>query len=89
MTPTYLLVIQERSSLLIGWHNCALASEGNIFAEDSWDCDDQSRKEENSHDDEGEDPLECNRLGEELANSDGGCEDAQGKAHGVVLERRK
>lgn len=89
MAPRYLLVVQKRCSLLIGWHNCALASEGQLLAEDSWNCDDQGGEEENGHDDKGKDPLECNGLDEELANADGGCQDAQCEAHGVVLRESK
>jgi hypothetical protein len=33
--------------------------------------------------------LECNGLDEELANADGGCQDAQCEAHGVVLRESK
>jgi hypothetical protein len=29
--------------------------------------------------------LECNRPGEELADADGSCQNAQCEAHGVVL----
>jgi len=74
---------------LIGWHDCSLTSEGDLLAEDAWDCDNQSREEENTHNDEREDPLECNDLDEELADSDGGCQDAQSKAHSIILEYNK
>lgn len=89
MTSIYLLVVQKRCSLLIGWHDCALASEGQLLAKDSWNCDDQGGEEENTHDDKGKDPLERNSLGQELANPDGGCQDAQCEAHGVVLGESK
>lgn len=41
--------------------------------------------EENRHDDKGEDPLECNDLSLELGDTNCGGQDAESKAHGVVL----
>jgi len=81
----YLAVLQKRSSLLIRWNDGTFSSERKLLAEDAWDCDDQGGEEEDSHDNEGKDPLECNDLGEELANADRGGQDAQCEAHGVVL----
>jgi hypothetical protein len=70
---------------LIRRNNGTFSPEGEFLAKDSWDCDDQGGEEENTHDDEGKDPLECDDLCEELANSDGGCQDAQREAYGIVL----
>lgn len=43
------------------------------------------RDKEHSHNDESEDPLQGNNLAEELRNTNGGREDAEIEAHGVVL----
>jgi len=83
---TDLVVIQKRSSLLIGWYHALLSSEVDFLAEDTWDRDDQGSDEEDAHDDECEDPLECNGSSEELTDSKSCGKDAEWKAHGVVLE---
>lgn len=62
-----------------------ISSEGEFLAEEAWDRNAKGCKEEDAHDDESEDPLECNCLVEELAHAEGGCQDAQGETHGVVL----
>lgn len=82
----YLVVVQKRSSLLIGWNDGTLSSECEFLAENSRNCDDQGGKEEDSHDDECEDPLNCNGMCEELANANGSRQDAQFKAYSVVLQ---
>jgi len=82
----YLVVIQKRSSLLVGWYDVLISSEANFLAKDAWNGDDQSGKEEDSHDDEGKDPLKGNGSGKELPNSESSCQDAKCEAHGIVLE---
>jgi len=42
--------------------------------------------EEDGHDGEGKDPLEGDDLAEELTNTEGGAENAEGEAHSVILE---
>jgi len=70
---------------LVSWDNSTLSSEAELLAKDAWDTDYKSGKEQNSHDDESEDPLESNCSGKELADSEGSGEGTQGKSHGVVL----
>lgn len=79
------MVVKEWGSLLVGRNYVLLASEADFLAEDTWDCNYKSGDEEETHDNECEDPLECNRLGEELANSESGCKNAEGEADGVIL----
>ena len=67
-----LVIIQQRSTLLVGWDNGSFPAEGKFLAKDARDGDEQGEDEEERHDDEGEDPLECNDLGQELSNSEGG-----------------
>lgn len=69
---TQLVVVQKRSSLLISWNNSTLSSEVDFFAEDAGNCNHEGSEEEDPHDDECENPLECNGMSEELANSNGG-----------------
>jgi len=83
------VVVQKRGSLLVGWNDGALTSEGKFLAEDAWDCDQEGGDEEDTHDDEGKDPLESNGVGEELTNTNRGCQDAQCKAHGIILVGNK
>jgi len=66
----HLVVVQKRSSLLVSRNNVLLPSEANLLAEDTWDSNDQGSDEENAHDDECEDPLECNGSGEELSDAE-------------------
>jgi len=63
-----------------------VSSEGDLLAEDTWDSNDQRSKEECSHDGEGENPLESDKLGEELVDTKRSCEDAKSETNGVVLE---
>jgi len=81
----HLCVVQKRGSLLIRWNNSTLTSETDFLAKDTWYGDDKGRKEENTHDDKGKDPLECKGLCEELSDTEGGSEDAERESHGVIL----
>ena len=80
------MVVQKRSSLLIGWNYGTFSSEREFLAKNARNCDDQGGEEEDTHDDEGEDPLNCNGMGEELANANGSRQDAQFEAYSVVLQ---
>lgn len=82
----YLVVIQKRSSLLVGWYDVLVSSEADFLPEDAWNGDDQSSEEEDSHDDESKDPLKGNGPGKELPNSESSCQDAKCEAHGIVLQ---
>lgn len=61
------------------------ASERDVSAQRSRDGDDQRQHEEDGHDGEGEDPLEGDDLAVELRHAEGGGQDAQVEAHGVIL----
>lgn len=78
-----LVVVQERSSLLVLGNNSLASAEA--AAEDLGEGDDKGGNEEGGHDGEGEDPLEGDDLSEELADTKGSAENAEGKANGVVL----
>jgi hypothetical protein len=65
------VVVQQRSSLLICWNN-GTASECELFAEDTRNSNREAGEEKDSHDDKGKDPLDCNGMGEELSNANGG-----------------
>lgn len=58
---------------------------GDLLTKDAWDANDQRRQEEDTHDGEGKDPLECNGLDEELGGSDSSCQHAERKPDSVVL----
>lgn len=80
-----LVVVQKRSSLLICGNNGTLSSERELLAKYARDCNYEGGEEEDTHDDECEDPLEGDGMGEELANSDRGCKNAQFEANGIIL----
>jgi len=80
----HLVVIQERSSLLV--RRNSVSSEANLLAKDAWDSDDKGAEEQSSHDRKGKDPLESDDLSQELTNTEGSCQDTECKAHGIVLE---
>jgi len=85
----YLVVLQQRSPLLICRHNRLISANTNLLAEDTWDCDKEGEHKQSSHDREGEDPLECDDLGEKLSDTERGCEVAKSEAHSIVLEDNK
>jgi len=68
----YLVVVQKRGSFLVCRNDRALTSEGEFLSEDTGNCDHEGGNEENTHNDEGEDPLEGDGVSEELANANGG-----------------
>lgn len=81
--PFNSVISQQWSSLSI---LSPLTSDTNLLAKDAWERDDEGSEEEDAHDDKGKDPLESDGLAEELADAEGGGEDGEGEAHGVVLE---
>lgn len=87
MLSGHSVVFQERSALLIGRDDVLLGAEAEFLAKDTWNGDDESSQEEGGHDGKGEDPLECNGLGEELANAESCREVAESESHRVVLCR--
>jgi hypothetical protein len=78
------ILFQERSPLTVVGNN-RLPCEPDLFAKNTWNGNDQSAKEQNGHDRKSKDPLECDDLEQELANAQGGGENTERKAHGVVL----
>lgn len=82
-SPSLLVVVQERSSLLVLSNNSLSSAEAST--EDLGESNDNGGDEEGGHDGEGKDPLEGNDLSEELADTQGGAENTKGKANGVVL----
>lgn len=80
-----LVVSKKRSTLHVSGSR-ATAPVG-LAASPGGHSDGERGNEEDRHDDEREDPLEGDNLVEELADTDGGCEDAEGEADGVVLGR--
>jgi len=85
----HLLVIQQRCSLSVRVDDRGLSSEANLLAKDAWNGNEKGAKEEDSHDSESEDPLECNGLCEELSDADGSRQDAECEANCVILEGYK
>jgi len=71
------------------WHDCASRLKDSSLPKIPGTAMTKVARKENTHDDKGKDPLERNGLGQELANPDGGCQDAQCEAHGVVLRESK
>jgi len=79
------VVIQKRSSLLVCRNNRLISANTEFLPENTWNSDKDGEDEEGSHNSKSEDPLESDDLGEELADTKRSCEDAESKAHGVVL----
>ena len=79
----HLVVVQERSSLLVlGDNNHSSDPAGS---EDLGKGNNEGGNEEDGHDGECEDPLEGDDLSEELAHAERGAEDTEGKSDRVVL----
>jgi len=57
LVAAYLVIVQKRSSLLIGRNGGALSSEANFLSEETWNQNDQRGQEEHSHDGECKNPL--------------------------------
>jgi hypothetical protein len=77
---SYLGIVEQRRALgiRIGGALPLLAGPGG-------NSDRDGSKEEDSHDDKGEDPLQGDNLTEELRDANGGGKNAEREAHGVVL----
>jgi len=71
---------------LVGWDHVLISSQAELFTEDTWYGNNQGGDEEDTHYDECKDPLEGKGLSEELANPNGSGQDAECKAHGIILE---
>lgn len=80
---SFLVVVQQRCSFLVLGNDSLTSAEA--AAKDLGESNDKGRNEEGGHDGEGKDPLEGDDLSEELANTKGGAENAEGEADGVVL----
>lgn len=78
-----LVVREERGTLLVGRGRALRPAV--LLASPSRDGNCDGGHEQDGHDGEGEDPLECDKLVEELCDANGGSENAEGEAHGVVL----
>jgi hypothetical protein len=66
-----LLIIQQWLPFTVGAHDLAFTSEGELFAEDTWNADQEGEEGKDACNDEGEDPLEGKDLGSHLG--DGEC----------------
>lgn len=75
-----LVLGEERSTFGVG-----RAAERDVSACPGRNGNDQGQDEQHRHDGEGEDPLEGDNLGEELADTESGSQDAQVESHGVIL----
>lgn len=84
-TESCLVISEKRSSLPVSWRRRGLLSPAVVSASGGRDRDDNGGHEQDSHDGEGEDPLERDNLSEELGDTNGGCQNAQVEAHGIVL----
>lgn len=57
-----------------------------VCAKDARESDDDGRKKEGCHNNEGKDPLEGNDLSQKLTNTEGSSENAECETHRIVLE---
>lgn len=64
-----LLFVQQRLSLSV-FRDDGATCEG-VLTDEARETDQDGQDEENTHDNEGEDPLECDDVGEELSNTEG------------------
>lgn len=81
----HLVVVQERSSLLVRLDNMYISPEADFFAKDTRNSNNQSSEEQSRHDGKSKDPLEFNALQNELANTEGRRQNAECKTDSVVL----
>lgn len=77
-----ILLGEERGAFLVGGFSM---SPGELSSRPSWDGNDQSEDEKNSHDNKGKDPLEGDNLMGELRNTKRGREHTEGEANGVIF----
>lgn len=76
-------LVEERCAFLVCGRD---APPSGVSAGGARGSNGDGQHEEDSHDDEGEDPLECNDLALELGDTNCGGQDAESEAHGVVLD---
>jgi len=79
-----IVLCKERGSLRVSRRGL-LAFPEVFVASPSGNSHHNSRDEQDSHDGEGEDPLESNDSVEELSDANGGREHTERETHGVVL----
>lgn len=79
-------LVEQRRAFLVSARG---SPPSDVSARHGWNSNGDRRDEENSHDDEGKDPLEGNDLALELGDTNCRREDAESKAHGVVLDWRQ
>lgn len=76
-------LVEERRAFLV----CGRSSPpSEVSARHGWNRNGDCHDEQESHDDEGEDPLESNDLALELGDTNCRGEDAESEANGVVLD---
>jgi hypothetical protein len=63
------VVIEQWCTLTVLADNSTLLSSALFLAKESRNGHQQRKQDEHSHDDEGEDPLECDGLGSQLRKS--------------------
>lgn len=76
-------LVEERCTFLVCRSD---APPSGVSAGGARGSNGDGQHEEDSHDDKGKDPLECNDLALELSDSNCGGQDAESEAHGVVLD---
>lgn len=81
--PSLLVVGQKGSALLVGGGRTA--GPGVLLARPGRVSDDERRDEQDGHDGEGEDPLECDNLALKLRDTESGGEHTERETHSVVL----
>ena len=63
-----LLIVEEWLPFAIGADNVSFSSDAQLFAKQLWHRDDKRKDYQETHDDEGEDPLQrndmCRQLGQ-------------------------
>lgn len=78
------LLVEKRSALGIRVHGTL--SPANVTAGPNGHGNAERGEEEDGHDGKGKDPLEGDNVVGELGNTNGGSEDGEREAHGVILE---
>jgi hypothetical protein len=62
------IIVKQRLPLTVFTDVLSLVSHIKRLSEKAWDRDEESKDEQQAHDDEGEYPLECNDMSKELSN---------------------
>lgn len=85
---SFCLLVEKRGALGIG-NGLVAAAPADVAAGPDGDGNAQGRDKEDAHDDKGKDPLEGDNVTGELSDTNGGSEDGEGEAHGVILKCRQ